>query len=224
MDPWLAIFGWWFAFVASHMLLSSTGVRTPLARRLGDRGFQGVYSLVAFATFIPFVSIWAGDQHGGPLLWNLRGVPGLRVLCIALSLAGFVLMFLALLQPSPTSLVPGGAKRAYGVNRITRHALFMGVVLWTVPHVLLNGWASDLVFFGGLAVFSVAGSLHQDARKRAGDDGSLAAFYEETSVVPFGAIAAGRQKLALAELSWIAVALGLAAGVATFLLHDTLFR
>ncbi len=225
MATWLTIFIWWLAFAASHMTLSSVRVRTPMIAMLGARGFQGLYSLVAFATFIPFVSIWVGDIHGGPLFWNLRGVPGLRILCIALSLAGFVLMFLALLQPSPTSLVPGGAKRAYGVNRVTRHALFMGVVLWTVPHLLLNGWASDVVFFGGLAVFSVMGSLHQDARKRAADDeGALVAFYEETSVVPFGAILAGRQKLALGELSWVAVALGLGAGIALYLFHDGIFR
>lgn len=147
MDSWLVIFAWWLAFAGSHMALSSAGVRTPMVARLGDRGFQGIYSLVAFATVIPFLATWFDAIHAGPLLWNLRGVPGLRSVCIAVSLAGFVLMFLALLQPSPASLVPGSTKRAHGVNRITRHALFIGIVLWTLPHVLLNGWAAGVALF-----------------------------------------------------------------------------
>jgi uncharacterized membrane protein len=99
----------------------------------------------------------------------------------------------------------------------------MGVALWGLAHVLMSGGAGDVVFYGGLALFAVVGGLHQDARKQALDDGSLAAFYEETSVLPFGAILAGRNKLVLSELSWPAVVLAAAAGIALFFFHDPLF-
>ena len=223
MASWLSIGMWWLAFSASHLVLSSLPVRRPLIARLGARGFQGLYSLVALVAFAGFVWAWWGARHAGPALWSLRGVPGLRELAIGLSVLGLVLVFMGAVQPSPASIT-GGEARVRGALRITRHGVFMGVALWAFAHVLMNGWATDVVFFGGLALFAVVGSLHQDARKQALDDGSLAAFYRETSVLPFGAILSGRNRLVPGELSWPAAALGAAAGIALFLLHDLLFR
>lgn len=223
MASWIPIASWWLAFSASHLVLSSVGVRRPLIARLGERGFQGLYSLVALVTFVPFVWAWWGARHDGPLLWSLRDVAGLRELAIALSVLGFVLVFMGAMQPSPVSIT-GGDRRVRGALRITRHGVFMGIGLWALAHVLVNGWATDVAFFGGLALFAVVGSLHQDARKQALDDGSLAAFYRETSVLPFAAILSGRNRLVPGELSWPAVALGAAAGIALFLFHGSLFR
>ena len=92
--------------------------------------------------------------------------------------------------------------------------------LWAIAHLLVNGWANDVAFFGGFLVFSLLGTAHQDARKRALDDGSLREFFAESSQVPFAAILAGRTRLVLGEISWIGAALGLAAAVGLFFLHD----
>lgn len=223
MAGWPEVAGWWLAFSGSHLVLSSLPVRRPLVARLGDRGFQGLYSLVALVTFIPFVRAWWSARRTAPVLWTLRDVAGLRELAIALAVLGFAFAFLGLLQPSPTGMTPGAANRAHGATRITRHCFFTGVSLWGLAHLLVNGGAADVVFFGGLALFSLVGALHQDARKRATDGERLAAFYAETSLLPFGAILAGRQRLALGELSWLAIGLGAAAGVALYLAHPRLF-
>jgi uncharacterized membrane protein len=220
----VAVAFWWLVFSGSHLALSSLPVRAPLVRRLGQRGFQGLYSLVALATFIAWVNAWWGARGSGAWLWTLREVPGLRELAIALALLGSVFVFLGLLQPSPTGMLPGAPARAHGVTRITRHSLFTGFSLWGIAHCLVNGRAPDVLFFGGLALFSLVGALHQDARKRAAQGERLAAFYAETSLLPFAAILAGRQRLALGELSWPAVALGTAAGIGLYLTHDALFR
>ena len=224
MSGWVAVLFWWVAFAGSHMVLSSIGVRRPLIARLGERGFQGLYSLVAFATLIPLVMTWWGDRHGGPLLWNLREVPGLREVMIVLGVLAFALVFAGAMQQSPASLLAGSHRRAYGATRISRHAAFMGAALVALTHVVMNGWASDVVFFGGLVAFAWVGSVHQDTRKLALDDGTLAPFYEETSVLPFAAILSGRQKLVLGELPWLGIALGVAAGIALFWFHDPLVR
>lgn len=223
MPGWSQVLLWWGAFAGSHLVLSSLPVRRPLIARLGEAGFRGLYSLVGLVTIFFFVGSWWENRHGGPLLWLLRDVPAVWGLSVGLSVLGFAMLVGSLLQPNPTSLAPGASPEPRGISRITRHGFFTGIVLWGLGHVLVNGWAADLVFFGGLALFVVLGALHQDARKRATEGERLAPFYAATSLVPFAAIAAGRQRLAPGELPWAGLALGAAAGVALYLLHPWLF-
>src|SRR5690606_29750000 len=53
-------------FVGSHLLLSHP-LRDGLAGRLGERGFQISYSIVAIATFILIVQAWRGMPPEPPL-------------------------------------------------------------------------------------------------------------------------------------------------------------
>lgn len=220
---WSSVLFWWVAFAGSHLVLSSLAVRRPIIARLGDRGFQGLYSLVALATFVPLIMSYWPRRNTGVLLWNLREVPGLRELSILLSGLALIGMVLSLINPSAAGMMAGNSPRARGVTRITRHALFMALALWGLAHLLMNGWAIDVVFFGGFVIFAIVGGSHQDARKQATDDGSLSEFYAETSLLPFRAILSGRTRLVVAEISWVGVGVGIAAGVGIFLLHGRLF-
>ena len=57
------------------MGLSSLRVRGRLVAALGERGFLGVYTLVAFATFVPLVGFYFSHKHEGPFLWYLGAQP-----------------------------------------------------------------------------------------------------------------------------------------------------
>ncbi len=218
---WIIV--WWLAFAGTHMALSALPVRSPLIARLGARGFQGLYSLVSLATFVPLVRAYGAARHAGPQLWNLGGEPVWHGLAVVLAAIGLLLAVLALFQPSATAMIPGAPVRARGVVRITRHALFIGFAVWAVGHVIVNGWLSDVLFFGGFAVFSVVGALHQDARKRITDGERLRAFFAETSVLPFAAILGGRTEFVAAEIPLLGVAVGAAAAVGLYLAHPWLF-
>jgi len=180
---WIATL--WILFAATHMGLSSQGLRPRLVARLGDRGFQGLYSLVALATFVPLVWSYYAHKHAGPHLWKLVGLPGVQWIGYALVGAAFVLVVAGLVQPSPASIRPGKSL-VRGVARITRHPLFMGFGLWGVAHLLLaivN--ASELAFFGGFAIFAVVGCDHQDQRKLATLGESYRAYVAATPFLPF---------------------------------------
>ncbi|MFQ5478290.1 MAG: NnrU family protein [Candidatus Binatia bacterium] len=221
MTNWMVVSLWWLAFGLTHILLSSKALRPKLVARLGERGFLSVYSLVSLATFVPLVSYYWQHRHSGPLLWNLMIVPGMRELSIALSGLGLITAVLAMIQPSPTSF--GGSKiEARGVLRITRHPLFMAMGLWGLSHCIVNSFASDVVFFGGFAVFAVVGCAHQDTRKRDRDNAELEGFFEQTSFLPLGAILGGRQRLVLSELSSIGMAGGLGLAWLVYYLHAQL--
>ncbi len=219
---WIAF--WLTLFAGTHWVLSSLAVRGRLVSAMGSKGFLGFYSLLAFATFIPLVSSYLGNRHAGGLLWNLAAVPGARHFAMVLAVIGIALIVAGVLQPSPALAGITKAAKSRGLTRITRHPLFMGIALWAASHLLLNGFVTDVLFFGGLLVFSLAGAAHQDARKRITDRERLGPFLAETSFWPFGAILAGRNSFVWSELPWIGLAIGAAAAAGIYALHPWMFR
>jgi uncharacterized membrane protein len=223
VPAWSVVLVWWLAFAGAHLLLSSRALRPALVRRLGAQGFQGVYSLVVLVLFVLLVRSWWSVRHSGPLLWSLATVPGVRELAVALAFTGVAVVGLSFFQPSPVLPVPGLPTTARGLTRITRHPLFVGLGLWGIAHTLVNGFLSDVVFFGGFPIFSLIGGLHQDSRRRAEDGTRLRAFYDETSVVPFGAILGGRNRLVLREIPIVGVVVGVALAATLYTFHRQLF-
>lgn len=224
MSPTLIILLLWAGFAASHMLMSSARFRPSLVAVLGDRGFQGVYSLIALGFFVPLCMVYFDNKHAGALLWSVPMSPVLYgAIQIAMGVA-FVLLFAGLLTPSPTSMTAPSAGDATaqpkGVHFITRHAVFMATAIFGAVHLVPNGFASDAAFFGGFPIFVLMGSVHQDRRKLAQDGDRYRPFFEATPLIPF----TGRSTVrGLRELSWLAIGLGIAATLLVRRFHGTLF-
>jgi uncharacterized membrane protein len=218
---WIAF--WWGMFAGTHLVLSSLPVRGKLIARLGEKGFVRLYSLIAFATFIPLVWVYFGNRHAGGVIWNLAAAPGVRPFAAALAVLAIALIVGGVLHPSPALVGMKQAWGARGLTRITRHPLFMGFALWALSHLLLNGFLTDVLFFGGTLAFSLAGAAHQDARKRVLEEERLGQFFAESSYWPFGAIIAGRNRIVWRELPWIALAIGAAAAIGIYALHPWAF-
>jgi len=96
-----------------------------------------------------------------------------------------------------------------------------GVMLWAGSHVLARGDAKSLVFFGGLFLVALLGTLSMDHRKRVNPD--FVRFLAVTSHVPFVAIAQGRNHLAWREIGWTRPAIGIAAFALFLGAHRWLF-
>ncbi len=222
MNPAYAVLLWWLVFALTHSVPAHPPVRSALVERLGDRAYMLIYTLVSLATFVPLVRTYWETRHSGMLLWALGATPGMRPLCIGLGLLAFTMLASALVAPSPVSMA-GAAPHAAGMTKITRHPLFVAMAIWGTAHLFMNGYATDVVFFGGFVVYGLAGAAHQDYRKRAEEGGRLAEFYAQTSLLPFAAVASGRTTLTLRELPWTALLLGLAMGIGVYRLHPMLF-
>ncbi len=150
----LLIAGLWLAFAATHMALSSVRLRPRLVAALGERGFAGVYSLIALGLFIPLVWVYFTDKHAGPFLWSLGSAPLVRGVQYAAMGAALALVVAGLARPSPASLVPGRAEVA-GVFRIARHPTFAGIGIFGLAHLpgaRVN--ATELAFFAGFPIFA----------------------------------------------------------------------
>jgi uncharacterized membrane protein len=209
----IVILFWWVLFGGSHIVMSSSRWRPKLVARFGERGFLGVYSVVALLTFYFLARSYGHYKHAGFQLWQTFGGDLLylivRDLNIALMVFAFILFVSGLVARPPSSMMPAsGTPEPYGVTRITRHPSFAAFWLFGIAHCLVNGSLTDLVFFGGLSVFSWIGAAHQDSRKIA-DVPGYAEFAAATSFVPFAAIMKKKQPLPLHELSWGVIVLAL---------------
>jgi uncharacterized membrane protein len=106
---------------------------------------------------------------------------------------------------------------------VTRHPGNLSIALWAAAHLAANGDAASGVFFGGLLLLAAAGPALIDRRRRAGGDAAWARFEAVTSVVPFAAILAGRNRFVPGELGWKRVAVALALYAALIWVHPWLF-
>ncbi|MGH0031202.1 MAG: NnrU family protein [Myxococcota bacterium] len=218
MDAAALIAGFWLAFAATHMTLSSVRLRPRLVAALGERPFLGVYSLVALATFVPMVSVYFGNKHAGPALWYLGALPGMRWLVYLGMGVAFALVVAGNTRPSPASIA-AGKPEPKGVLCVTRHPLFMGVGLFGLLHLLVVPVnAAELAFFGGFPLFAVVGCRHQDKRKLAAGDEGFRHFHAAT---PFLPSPAGVPEALRSDA--IPIAVGIAATVAVRWFHPQLF-
>jgi uncharacterized membrane protein len=209
--------------LATHYGISSTPFRGWLVARLGERPYLVLYSLVAFGALgwlisayrrAPFIELWSAPAWSAWLPLVVMPFALLLLVCGVSTLNPTAV-------GAPDTL--GQAEPARGILRITRHPFMWGVALWALTHIVANGDAAAVVLFGTFAVLALLGTLlidHKFAMRRGAEWQRFAA---ASSNLPFAAIAAGRQHLALAEIGWLRVGIALALYVVLRALHPWLF-
>lgn len=213
-------------FLGTHLGVSNSPLRGALMRGLSERGYQGLYSLVALATMVYFVMAY-NDAPRLAYLWSLD--PRLYWAPKLLMLPAFMLLAGGLMggATQTAAALKGCAedqakltKLTGGMNRITRHPVQWAIALWALSHIVANGDAASVVFFAAFLLLSLIGSVFADRKKAAfGVDWQV--FAAATSHLPFAAIASGRNKMAWGELG-VPAAVGLVLYIATFWGHEWL--
>lgn len=218
MDPYI-LYAATIAFLATHFI-SSTPLRPALARAIGEKGYLGLYTLVAFLTL--GWMIWAYGKAPLEPLW-----PGLRLAPLFTMPVAFILIACGLLSRNPTLV---GADKllkspdpARGIIRVTRHPMMWGFILWAASHILARGEMKSTVFFGSFLVLAALGALLIDRRKEKTLGEDWQRFARVTSYFPFLAILQERNRFDAAEIGWRNPAIGLALYAAVFLAHAWLF-
>jgi uncharacterized membrane protein len=223
MDPVFAIGFWAALFIGTHLVISSATIRPWLAGRLGEQPYRGVYSLVALATFIPLVIVFSNHKHAGLMFWNLREVTPIRWLSWLLMLVALILLAAGLINPNPGALGAPPAKAPSGILKITRHPTFVAIALFGFAHMLMNGWAGDVLFFGTFPVLAIIGGFHQDNRKLRDLGETYRELIARTSFFPGTALLQGRQRWSSADTPLTAIGIGAAATILILVFHPRLF-
>jgi uncharacterized membrane protein len=179
------------AFVGTHFLLSHP-VRRPIVARFGERGFAGLYALVAAATLGWVVLAYRAAPMTAPL-WDvgdgLWAVVSIVMLIASVLLMGSLIGNPAL--PGPPGELPAEAK---GVFAVTRHPMMWSFALWGLCHIAVFPVGANIVVAGAITFLALVGARLQDAKKQQLQPERWRAWEAKTSYWPFAAIAAGRAR------------------------------
>jgi uncharacterized membrane protein len=123
-------------FFGLHCMPDIGNSRQKLFDKFGEKAYMALYSLVSLAGLVLFIrglSAIPAQQ-----LWQpFDGSWQLSLVLMWFSLYCMTSMFL------PSS-----------VHRITRHPMLLGVLFWSLAHLVSNGQLKDLVLFGSFLILA----------------------------------------------------------------------
>ena len=214
-------------FLAIHLVISGTRLRDAITGAIGIGPYMGLFSLASVACLVWLGFAYVHAQRGGadPVWW--AATPLTKWIQLVVTFVAFMLIVPGLLTPNPTSVRQEGQLQkpdaVRGVLRVTRHPFLWGVALWAAGHLMVNGDLASLILFGSLLALAVLGPASIDAKRRRALGSAWDAFATQTSAIPFGAIATGRQSLRLGEIGWWRLGVAVIVWGALVFAHPLLF-
>ena len=205
------------AFVGSHVVVSSTALRPALVGVLGERPFLVLYSLLSIALLV-----WMVRAYGAaPYIEYWATATGHRHLAMSLMFVACMFVVAGLSSSSPTGVLAAAPPPVpSGIVKVTRHPVMWGVGLWGFAHMVANGDAASLLFFGWLAGLALLGTVLIERKKKAALGAAWEAFAAASSNLPFTAVLAGRARVCLGEIGYGRLATGVALYVIFLFAHE----
>lgn len=174
-------------FVGTHFLMSHP-LRAALVSALGERGFTGVYSLVALLTFGWMIWAYGPASAEAPQpLWE-AGRTGYVVATLLMWLGS--VLFVGSLRRNPALPRPGKViariDEPRGVYSITRHPMMWGFTLWSATHAIVHPTTASLILCATVALLALVGAALQDAKKEKLLGDVWRDWQSKTSFLPYG--------------------------------------
>jgi uncharacterized membrane protein len=191
----LVILAWLLGFAIAHSGLAALRPRAEAV--IGARAFRVIFALVSLGIVGPMLVYFFNHRYDGAQLWNLQGVPGVQAVIWMLSAISFLFLYPATFNLLEVAAVQKPQVHLYetGIIRISRHPQMVGQVIWCFAHLLWLGTSFMVVTCAGLVAHHLFAVWHGDRRLAARYGDAFAAVKARTSVLPFVAIAQGRQTL-----------------------------
>lgn len=206
-----------------HFGLAGSPLRFLIARRIGERAWQGLFALLSVLCLAAL--IWCFHLSQQPENFYGLWLAPVWVAWLPFFVMPFALLLLigSLSGPNPTAV--GGEKAlegpepARGILRITRHPMLWSFALWAAVHLAANGDIGSILLFAAILLVALGGMPSIDAKRRRAMPEAFAAYAAQTSILPFGAILSGRNRLVFEEIGWGRVGLALALWLGILILH-----
>lgn len=139
-------------FGGSHLFsIFLPGLRDGLERRLGEKPWKGLYSIVSLIGVV-LMGIGYVQTRAGPSAVDILYEPwgGMRHLTMLCTLLAFILI---------------GASHGKGyLKKWLHNPMSIGILLWSGSHLLVNGQRSEVWLFGTFFVVSLADIVMSELR------------------------------------------------------------
>jgi uncharacterized membrane protein len=186
-------------FAIAHSGLAS--LRMWAETKIGARLYRVIFALVSISLAVVLLIYFFNHRYDGAQLWNVQGVSGVNEFVLVLSAISFIFLYPATFNLTEVAAIKKPEVHLFetGIIRICRHPQMIGQCLWGIAHALWLGTSFTVTTAIALVVYHLFAVWHGDRRlfKRYGD--AFLAVKERTSILPFVAIAQGRQQLVLSE-------------------------
>lgn len=189
-------------FIVGHLLIGSYRVHSGLLNMLGKNMYRLLHSGLAV---VGLVLIFMGySDRPVEIIWALSPMYAMAPVMV---------------MPFALILLAGSTVSRSSIQRVTRHPMLWGVLLWASAHLVANGDKASVMLFGGMIFYAVVAQGMGDRKMRQTDPQGWAALRHRTSAIPFLAFFAGRTIPGGRDRGLLAVALGLAMYGALLYLH-----
>ena len=186
-------------FAIAHSGLAA--LRIWAEAKIGARLYRVLFALTSIPLAVVLFIYYFNHRYDGVTLWNVQGITGVHEFVLVLSAIAFLFLYPATFNLGEVSAIQKPQVHLFemGITRITRHPQFSAMTLWCIAHTLWLGTSFALATALALVSYHLFAVWHGDQRlfKRHGD--AFLELKERTSVLPFVAIAQGRQQLVLKE-------------------------
>ena len=185
-------------FTGIHLGIAGTAMRDRAIGILAKNGYMAFFAVASVIGLGWLVTAY----NRAPYLVTWGMLEWWKPIAIILMLPAALLVVIGLTTPNPTSVAQEGriGQPPRGIVRVTRHPFLTGVGLWALVHLIGNGDVASLIFFATWAIVALTGTLSIDAKRRRLLGAAWEPFAARTSIVPFAAIAAGRNRLIPREI------------------------
>jgi uncharacterized membrane protein len=185
-------------FSGIHLGIAGTALRDRAIGMLGENGYRAAFALASIIGLGWLVTAY--DRAPYLVSWGM--LEWWKPFAILLMLPASLLVVIGLTTPNPTAVAQERRveQPPQGIVRVTRHPFLIGVGLWALVHLIGNGDVASLIFFGTWAIVAFAGTVSIDAKRRRLLGDAWEPFAAQTSIVPFAAIAAGRNRFSPHEI------------------------
>jgi uncharacterized membrane protein len=186
-------------FAIAHSGLAS--LRMGAEAKIGARLYRVIFALVSIPLAVLLLIYFFNHRYDGAQLWNVQGVSGVNEFVLVLSAISFIFLYPATFNLTEVAAIKKPEVHLFetGIIRICRHPQMIGQCLWGIAHALWLGTSFTVTTAIALVIYHLFAVWHGDRRlfKRYGD--AFLAVKARTSILPFVAIAQGRQQLVFSE-------------------------
>ncbi len=207
-------------FLGIHLLISGTRVRDVITGAIGEKLYVPLFALASLGAIVWMCIAYNQASVSNVVLFDVG--QGFRNIGVPVLAIAFALLVPGVLRGNPTS---AGQDKASidGVLRITRHPFLCAVMLWSGFHLIGSGTLATTIFFGTFLVVAAVGTKAIDGKVRRKRPDAWQTISAQTSIIPFAAIAAGRNRFVTHEYFDWRFSVAAMVFVAMLFVHNYLF-